>query len=718
MIRIEPEIPDQPNIILIGERPGREELAQGRPFVGPAGQLLRKIVVKTGARPVIVNAVNTYSEEKPTTDEINYERESILIPLFERFHSLPIVALGAYAAQAVYKGKRGEGSMAGKALWLHGRPVLFTYHPSYWFYTKPFPKDDRILEHIEIHIATALRGEHRPKYLEGRLPKDVNEIVVDTENDSEEYPWYNSQTRIVGIMPVGFIPYIVRADQLTDEDKHRLATDTRRVIGHNLLYDLLHLASQGISFPLAELHDTLIYDRYVHGGELDHGHDLKFLGKKRLLMPAWETKARQWWEDGGTTKDMPQEIIYPYNAGDLYATEGLYNLQRLKLPLFDLDMDYLKNVVLPMVQNGLYISKRKMQMIGKEVLNEKNRLESKFKRVARVGRDFNPRSPKQLNSLFARSGISVPNTQEDTLTPLKDRYPMIQVLLDYKKEEKFYNTGVEGLVKRITAEGLIHSSFGVTETSRLKSSRPNIQNLDPRIRTAVRSRYKGGWIIHPDLSQLEYRIIAHASKEMKLIKIFREGGDIHSGMYQYLFGKPAKTKEDRDLAKHENYASVYGEGYPKFLTVGNMPDTKENKALFYKAKKAYPAINEFREDVEHQVKTYHRIKNVFGRIRVFEEPELRDMWSAGREGFNYLFQSAGHDVLDAWIFEVKRLLPDSRILIVADEHDEMIIDTPPEFKKIVMNLVPLRLNDLLYDVFGVQFLVPMIGTMQIGKTWS
>jgi uracil-DNA glycosylase family 4 len=460
-IFIKPEIPDSPNIILVGERPGREKAKEGRPFVGPAGKLLRTIIAKTGARPIILNAVNTYAEEKPTTDEINVERDNILVPLFNKYSNLPIVALGAYAAQAVYKGKRGEGSMAGQALWLHGRPVLFTYHPSYWFYTKPFPKDDRILEHIEIHIAAALRPEYKPKYIEGRLPKDVSQIVIDVETDSTDYPWYGSQLRLVGIQPLGFLPYSIRVESLTNEDIQRLNRETTLVVGHDLRYDLVHLAYIGITFDRASFHDTLIYDRYVHGGEL--AHDLKFLAKKRLSFPAYEAKAEQWWEDGYATKAMPPEIINPYNAGDLYAAEGLYSLQKKKLPLFDMDMDYLR-VAVEMTMNGLYFSLRKMQMIGKEVLNDKNSLEKRFKRIAGVGADFNPRSPKQLRSLFARQGIPVRDTREDTIIAIRDKHPMIQVLLDYKKEEKFYNTGVQGLIKRIDESGLIHSSFGVTET--------------------------------------------------------------------------------------------------------------------------------------------------------------------------------------------------------------------------------------------------------------
>lgn len=721
MIFVKPEIPRKPNIILIGERPGSEEAKAKRPFVGPAGKLLRTIIAKTEARPIILNSVNTYAETKPTTEEINEEREKVLIPLLEKFPSIPVLALGAYAAQAIFKGKHGEGSMAGQSLFLHGRPVLFTYHPSYWFYTKPFPKDDRVLEHIEIMLRAALVGEMQINYEEGRLPRNVEEIIVDVETDSNDYPWYGSQLVTVGIQPAGFLPYILRVEELSAADKDRLNRDVKRVIGHNLVFDLVHLRHVGIQFPSATLHDTMTYDRYTHGGELFH--DLKFLAKKRLHFGAYEAKARQWWEDGKstkkdeekkTTRNMPREILHPYNAGDLYATEGIYNNQQKRLPQFDLDMDYIKYAV-QMTMNGIYVSRRKLQMIGKEVLHEKDKLESKFKRIAGVGKDFNPRSPDQLRSLFTRQNIIVSNTKEDTLIAVKDKHPMIQVLLDYKNQETLYGRGVVGLRKRIDENGLVHSTFGTTETSRLTSSNPNIQNIDPRIRPSFRSRHKNGLIIHPDLSQLEYRIIAHVANEMKLIRTFRNDEDIHTLMYQYLFGRKPKNETERKEGKTNNYASVYGEGFKKFLSLTQL-DAAEAKPLFYRAKAAYPAINEYREEVAGQLATYRRIKNLFGRIRTFEEPELRDMWSATREAFNWLFQSAGHDVLKIWLMAIANQLP-PEVILAADEHDEIILDVPPTFKRTVLDLIPVQLNDLIADAFGVRMKVPMIAEIQMGKEW-
>lgn len=183
---VPPEIPEDPDIILIGEAPGKEEIKYGKPFIGPAGGVLRDILLQVGVkRPLIINSSNCFAKDKPTTATINRTHETFLLPILSNYPTLPVVALGAYAAQLVVGGKHGETSLAGEVRETLGHLCHFTYHPAYFLYEQ----DSRIKDEIASTIRTALREYRKPKYIQHILPKDVEEIVIDVETSTAAYPW-------------------------------------------------------------------------------------------------------------------------------------------------------------------------------------------------------------------------------------------------------------------------------------------------------------------------------------------------------------------------------------------------------------------------------------------------------------------------------------------------------------------------------------------------
>src|SRR3989304_201730 len=103
---VQPEEPVDPNLIVLGEAPGKTELEDGVPFVGRAGELLRDILSGVGARPVIVNSANCFNEDKPTTEVITACREAYVKPTLDKYPGLPILSLGNFAASSILKEPR------------------------------------------------------------------------------------------------------------------------------------------------------------------------------------------------------------------------------------------------------------------------------------------------------------------------------------------------------------------------------------------------------------------------------------------------------------------------------------------------------------------------------------------------------------------------------------------------------------------------------------
>ena len=136
------EGPDGARLMLVGEQPGDEEDVQGRPFVGPAGRLLRKLLDEAGIpaeRVFVTNAVKHFFFEprgKRRIHKTPMQRHiaachAWLEGELTRVRPAIIVTLGATGLAAVY-GKRISITEARtrKLQDPHGTPIVASYHPS------------------------------------------------------------------------------------------------------------------------------------------------------------------------------------------------------------------------------------------------------------------------------------------------------------------------------------------------------------------------------------------------------------------------------------------------------------------------------------------------------------------------------------------------------------------------------------------------------------
>ena len=129
-------------LMLVGEQPGDEEDRMGRPFVGPAGRLLRHLLGEAGIDPAVTfltNAVKHFSFEfrgKRRLHKTPMQREIDACNIWlrkeiERVHPKVIVTLGTTALRAVVGEKLAIVSARGRVLVSpEGIPVVATYHPS------------------------------------------------------------------------------------------------------------------------------------------------------------------------------------------------------------------------------------------------------------------------------------------------------------------------------------------------------------------------------------------------------------------------------------------------------------------------------------------------------------------------------------------------------------------------------------------------------------
>ncbi|HYR96638.1 MAG TPA: uracil-DNA glycosylase [Candidatus Binatus sp.] len=126
----------QARLVFVGEAPGRDEDAQGEPFVGRAGQLLTEIITK-GMRlrredVYIANVIKCRPPENrnPEPDEVA-SCEPFLLRQLELIRPEVVVALGKFAVQTLLRTKAPITQLRGRWYDYHGMKLMPTFHPAY-----------------------------------------------------------------------------------------------------------------------------------------------------------------------------------------------------------------------------------------------------------------------------------------------------------------------------------------------------------------------------------------------------------------------------------------------------------------------------------------------------------------------------------------------------------------------------------------------------------
>ena len=120
------------------------------------------------------------------------------------------------------------------------------------------------------------------------------------------------------------------------------------------------------------------------------------------------------------------------------------------------------------------------------------------------------------------------STSADVLEKLESKHEIVALILHYRQLGKLQSTYIEGLLKMVNPRSKDSHSFNrrLTQTGRLSSTDPNLQNIPIRmeegrkIRQAFVPSEKGWVIFSADYSQIELRVLAHISGDERLIEAF------------------------------------------------------------------------------------------------------------------------------------------------------------------------------------------------------
>lgn len=457
----------------------------------------------------------------------------------------------------------------------------------------------------------------------------------------------------------------------------------------------------------------------------------------------------------GQTRLVPDEVVYgkgaklalperaeyfPHLANKLQVLieteavmlEKLEENQQISL-LFDMELP-LANVLAKMEITGIKVQKETLQTMQaeNEVLIEQ--LTKEIYELA--GQEFNINSPKQLGTiLFEDMGLPLEYTKKtktgystavDVLERLAPIAPVVSKILDYRQITKLQSTYVIGLQDAILEDGKIHTRYvqDLTQTGRLSSTDPNLQNIPVRleqgrlIRKAFVPSLEDSLLLASDYSQIELRVLAHISKDEHLIEAFQKGVDIHTSTAMRVFGiEKAEdvTANDRRNAKAVNFGVVYG--ISDFGLSNNLGITrKEAKEYIDTYFERFPGIKNYMETIVREARDKGFVETIYKRRRELPDINSRNFNVrnfAERTAINSPIQGSAADILKVAMINLDKALDETGLStrMLLQVHDEIVLEVPKAELETVKKLVKETMES------AIALSVPLIADENDGQTW-
>ncbi|MGQ7355887.1 DNA polymerase I [Streptococcus suis] len=406
--------------------------------------------------------------------------------------------------------------------------------------------------------------------------------------------------------------------------------------------------------------------------------------------------------------------------------EQLALFYEMELPLAD--------VLAKMEIAGIKVEKETLQAMQaeNEVLIEQ--LTKEIYELA--GQEFNINSPKQLGTiLFEDMGLPLEYTKKtktgystavDVLERLAPIAPVVSKILDYRQITKLQSTYVIGLQEAILEDGKIHTRYvqDLTQTGRLSSTDPNLQNIPVRleqgrlIRKAFVPSLEDSVLLASDYSQIELRVLAHISQDQHLIEAFQQGADIHTSTAMRVFGIEKSedvTANDRRNAKAVNFGVVYG--ISDFGLSNNLGITrKEAKNYIDTYFERFPGIKNYMETIVREARDKGYVETIYKRRRELPDINSRNFNVrnfAERTAINSPIQGSAADILKVAMINLDKALTEAGLStrMLLQVHDEIVLEVPMAELETVKAMVKETMES------AIALSVPLLADENAGQTW-
>jgi len=540
---------------------------------------------------------------------------------------------------------------------------------------------------------------------------DIKEASYKIKEKKECILSFNSNKKILYLSSE---PDEIHITESLDDVKYLLEDPNIKKIGYNLKDLKVNLSKVGINL------EGLFFDVQIASYLLDPTkvsysiEDLAFeyldifLGPQRVEIVELNLISK--------LKDLFEKMLKERTLDSLF-----FNIE---MPLVD--------VLADLEINGVTINFGVLEEISKEL--DRN-LRKCIEKIYEISRErFNLNSPKQLSYVLftklklpvvkkTKTGIS---TDEEVLKKLARDHSLPHLILEYRLLAKLKSTYVDTfkeLTDPLTKK--IYTTFSqiATETGRLVSIKPNLQNIPIKTQTGQQIRRifipsrKEDFLLSADYSQIELRILAHLSKDENLISCFKKGLDVHKYTASLIYHKEMDqvTDQMRETAKRVNFGIIYGMspfGLSRDLELSIEEATSFIEAYFLR----YPRVKDYMREKIFEAEKQGFVTTLFGRKRFLshinsKNETLRQF--AQRQTINTPIQGTAADLIKLAMINIYRILKEKKLSskMILQIHDELLFDVPEEELSLMIGLVKEHMENV------IRLYVPIKVNIKIGKNW-
>jgi DNA polymerase I len=513
---------------------------------------------------------------------------------------------------------------------------------------------------------------------------------------------------------------------LEDENKKKAVFDIKRAA---VALKWNHVELRGVDFDLliaaylidpAQSHEDVaaVAKLKGYGGQVQGDEEVYGKGAKRAV-PNEESLAEHAVRKAFMIKTLKEPFLK-----DLEENNQLSLFNDLEMPL--------ALVLGEMEVQGVHMDMNRLEEMGKEIGERLSEYEKNI--YALAGEEFNINSPKQLGVvLFENLGLppikktkTGYSTSADVLEKLASKHEIVSEILQYRQLGKLQSTYIEGLKKVVYKEtNKVHTRFNqtLTQTGRLSSTDPNLQNIPIRleegkkIRQAFVPSHEGWMIFAADYSQIELRVLAHIAQDEKLINAFKHDLDIHTqtAMDVFKVERDEVTDNMRRQAKAVNFGIVYGisdYGLSQSLNISR----KEAQEFIDRYLESFPGVQAYMDNIIQDAKEAGYVTTLLHRRRYLPELTSRNFnlrSFAERTAMNTPIQGSAADIIKKAMLEVQKRLKEEELeaKLLLQVHDELIFEAPTSEIEKLQKLVPEMMEH------AIELSVPLKVDHAYGETW-
>lgn len=336
------------------------------------------------------------------------------------------------------------------------------------------------------------------------------------------------------------------------------------------------------------------------------------------------------------------------------------------------------------------------------------------------------RNPAQVKALLAAHGVGVPSTRAHVLEPFRRTHPLVEALLQWRKDERIATTyGYRWLEQHVGPDDRLRGAWTACDGAAGRMTAQNgLHNLPAPLRPAVAAA-PGHVLVRADLGQVEPRVLAAVSGDGAFAEATR-ADDLYAPVAEKL-GVPRPT------AKIAVLAAMYGQR--------SGPAGEALRDL----QRAYPVAMRLLDDAYDAGVAGRPLRTVGGRLipldRILRHAEARvprpDLddepgggeapvgardrsgldAARGRFARNAVIQGAAAELFKAWAATVRHAVLPYDAAIVLCLHDELLVHAPEQHAGRVVALVERSLTDAARRWTGTDR-VRFVADTAVVRRWS